>query len=334
MSEKAIRKASANIVVIFGSDKELVDFKSERLVENNRRLGLQPKIFRLSESRVDEVISEYEQGSLFSSSEFIWVKEAEHLEDNDFSKLISSLSVNRNRYMVISACEADYKKGRSRLTRWKDFEKYEHILVFAIEGSALANYVKEIVRYVRNSGFEISFKAAETLINKCNGKFSTAVSELKKLMLYKYDSRRIEEKDILSFIEVLPELKVFDFVNKVLNRDFADALKTYSIVLEGGEKPEALFYMLLNQMSQFVSAAVYIKSGKKSRRDIAEAVGINEWQVERFERFASKWKWAELVDAYWELLLLDGKLKSGEIRDYSLAVKMFAARMLSDLKAS
>lgn len=329
MSEKKNKKTAANIVVIIGNDKELVDFKSERLVEENKKVGLQPKIFRMSETSVEELIAEYEQGSLFRSSEFIWVKEAELLADKDIDKLISSLTVNRNRFMVISA----FEPSKQRLTKWRDLEKYEHILVYTIEGPALTNYVKEIVKYVRNSGFEISFKAAETLINRCNGRFSIALDELKKLMLYKYDVKRIEEKDIFLFIDVLPEVKVFDFINQFLGKNFTGALKTFSIILDGGEKPDAVFYMLLNQLNQFISAAAYLKSGKKSRKDIAEAVGIYEWQVERFERFASKWKWTELVDAYWELLLLDAKLKSGEIRDYSLAIKMFAAKMLSNQKA-
>lgn len=329
MSIEEKRSKPKNIVVIVGKDKEVVDFKSSRLVENNKKLKLQPKIIRLNEASIDEVIAEYEQGSLFGRSEFIWVKDADKIKEKDFEKLKTAVSIDNGKKMVITAHEAD----GSAIERWKELSSFEHVLVAAIEKTGLELYLKEIIKFAKQSGFEISAKAASTLINKCYGSFSRAVSELEKLMLYKYDSRRIDEADVIAFVEVIPEVQVFDFINQLLFRDFKNALKTLHLILESGEKPEAVFYVLLSQLNLFVAAAVYFKAGL-SLKKVSENLGLQMWQLNKYMRAAQKWKWSEIVEAYWSILKIDSKLKSGFYRDYALAIKLFVAEILLTDKAS
>lgn len=318
-----------NILVLVSTDKDLLEVRSQNIVEKSKQSGTLPTIYNYGEVSLKDVLLSSNQGVLFGSMEFVWIRDIANLSESEFEELVEALKVNTYRNLLLTVIET-----KPKIKRWEKLSKLPNVKLTLYEDVSLKTYERLLLSIAKNEGFLISLKAIHTLIDRCGGNIHHAYKELEKLMLYKADEEKISENDVLEFVKSSGEVKTFDFINSVLSKSFGIALVQFLDIVAGGEKPEAIFYLLLQQLSNFVTVAVDYKAGF-SIETIEKETGLKSWQIsKKYIPMSAKWKFEELVKAYWYLLKLDSKIKKGEIRDYSLAIKLFLLEMLSAQQAS
>ncbi|MCX7832287.1 MAG: hypothetical protein N2440_05265 [Actinobacteria bacterium] len=318
------QKEKTNVLLLVSPDKELLEVRARRVVDNQKKLGIRPLILSYKEVGIDDALLETSQGVLFGGNEFLWYRDISEVSDSEFKKLYETIKNLIHRNVLLTVHE-----NRKSLTRWKGFESLSHVKLVIYDDKDISLYEKLLLTHAKSSGYKISLKAVHSLIDRCGGNISLAYNELEKLMLYRAQEKIILEKDVIDFVSGVSEVKAFDFINSILSKTFDRAINQFLDITSGGEKPEALFYLLLQQFTNFVTVAIDYKSGV-SIQDIEKETGLKAWQItKKFIPFSEKWSPQELVNAYWYLLTLDSKIKKGALRDYSLAVKLFLLKMLS-----
>jgi DNA polymerase-3 subunit delta len=317
-----MQKRSSNIFVLVGIDEDLLEVYERIFVESQKKKGVHPRIYDASEVSLNNALSESSQGILFGGLEFIWYRNLKNLNEQEFEKLVQALKENASRNIFISALETP-----SNLGRWKKLESALGLKLKLLDKSGNEAYLKHLVSLAKKDGVEITSRAALRLFEMCNGNFAQAYRELEKLVLYKLTERRINEQDVRDYVSRATEIRAFDFINSVLERDPARALEEYLNIRSSGEKPEAIFYLLLQQFSLFVAVATDFKAGQKPAEIVKER-GIREWQVKKLIEQGRKWKLEEIATIYWKLLKLDSRIKKGLIKSFDLALKQFLLDLL------
>jgi|GEM_PF-4294146 len=318
----------SNILVLVGADESLLLVYERIFVESQRKKGLFPRIYDASEVSFEEALSESDQGVLFGSTEFVWYRNLKNIGTENFKKLKESLKKNNFRNLFITAVEDPVG-----LERWKELESIPNLKLKLIDKGGGEAYLRHLISLGKREGFEITTRAALRLLEMCNGNFAAAYRELEKLLLYKFDEKRITEKDVVEFVSQVSEVKAFDFINSIFAKTPVKALREYLDIRASGENPSALFYLLLQQFSVFVAVATDYKAGQKLVHIVNER-GLKEWQAKKLIDFSRKWSLDELASVYWKLLWFDAHLKSGKIKNVDLALKRFLLDLLLLQQAS
>lgn len=322
-------KTRKNIVMIVSFDRDLLEVRARMFVDTQKETGVFPAIRSYAEEGIEDVLSEASQGVLFSRNEFTWYRDLDSISQSEFEKLVGVLENLTHKNLLITVSEQ-----KKNLERWKVFEKFPHVKIVIYADNDISIYEKILMGAAAKQGFRMSLKAAHALIDRCGGNIRFAYHELLKLILYKFEEKTITEKDVYDFVSSVSEVRTFDFIDSILSKNFEQAAGQLHEIVSSGEKPEAIFYIFLQQFSSFVTVAIDYKAGLKES-EIEKETGIKSWQIKKkYVPFSMKWTPDELVNAYWELLKIDMKIKKGTIRDYGYALKLFLLQMISAQKAS
>lgn len=304
-------------IILAGVSEDFLMHKSLEVVEANRKKGIQATKFYLSESSFEELVAMLNQSSLLGSDEFVWVREAELLKDSEIRKLKSLLESEISRQLLITAVEK-----KKRLRRWQEFSGIRGVRLKIYDEIEMETLSRELIKIASRYGKTLTGAAAEILLKRCQRNFSIASGELIKLIHYFSEKSVLTIDEVQAYVKELPSGKLFNFIDALLQHDLAAAAKRLDDVLAAGERPEAIFYVLLSTFTDSVRAATLFKSGA-DEREVASAIGLEEWQVSNYKRNSKRWSWDELVEAYWLMLDFDSKIKTGEIRNPADALKRF-----------
>lgn len=315
-----------SVLIVAGTDRDIVEYKSHAVFRNNQKKGLEADILHADEKSLADLLSGLQQSSLFGGGNFVWLKQAESLKNAELEQLKNVLNQGFTRNLLVSAVE----RNARGLSRWKAFEGIENVKVriYSSAGDQLRQaYIKELIKRAKSAGKNLSAPDAAYLLEKCGSNLMLAVNELDKLCLYFQEDETITRTMIDRFSISSSTVRIFDFINSVLEGDGrAASLKIYDL-LAGGEKPDAVFFILISTFSKFITAVTALKAGHRIS-EAAELAGLQEWQVRKYEQFASRWDWKELVDAFWKLLQYERELKTGRLRDESYALKKMIIELL------
>lgn len=306
------------VFILAGTDEDYLMHKSFEVVENNRKKGIQHARFYLLENSFKELTALLNQSSLLGGGEFIWVRDAQLLKDNEIKELKSSLEKEISRQLLMTAVE----KRKSLLSRWKQFNDLKGVKLKIFEELGLKELARDLVKIAFRFEKTLTDAAAEMLLKRCQRNFGIASGELKKLIYYFFDRKTLTVNEVQAYVKELPSDKLFNFIDALLQRELPDAVKKLEDVLVTGEKPEAVFYVLLSTFTNYIQAATLFKLGV-SVKEVLSTTGLEEWQINNYKRSSRKWSWDELVEAYWQLLSFDSKIKTGEIRNPKDALKCF-----------
>lgn len=315
------------VFLIAGSDRDLVEYKSFEVVDINRQKGIEPETYSILERGIDELLTMINQPTLLGGEEFIWIRDGERLRKNQLKKLKTLLEKGVSRQLLITAVE----KGR-KIGRWESLKKIENVRSKLYKYPKNSDYVRELKKFAGKRSKTLEPSAAETLIKKCRGNFGLSVRELDKLLWFYLDKPKITGKEVNNFVNTVPEARLFSFIDAYLSNDGREAGIHLEEILRSGEKPEAVFYILLSSFSSFVKAVTALKL-KMGDSEVAEYADLKKWQVRNYKRFSKEWKWDQLVDIYWNALRYDMKVKRGDERNLKNVLNRMVIELPSMKKA-
>jgi DNA polymerase-3 subunit delta len=183
---------------------------------------------------------------------------------------------------------------------------------------------------VKDLGGSISTPAVSTLARLIGGNLWIMSNEIAKLVLYAKD-RRIEEKDVKLMVSSIHESNIFNLIDAVFEGrpDTAEAILQQ--LLQAGEPPAQILFMLARQM-QLIVRLKDMKEHSRPKMEIQQKLGLmNEFVWLKTAAQAERFTFPRIKEIYNRLLEADLSIKTGKY-DGETAVSMLIAELAAEGK--
>lgn len=284
----------------------------------------------------------------------------------DFLKTISQNGIPMNTILIFSVSDAKtsaeitgaFKQQSEKIDFWRPFD------------NQLPGWVK---KEAGELGGKINNDAAELLLELTGSSLAVLFQELNKLIIAAA-GKVVGVDQVRASVRYLNQDGIFDFLNNFGNRRSKEALRALEIMINSGEAPQKIWFMLCRQLRDFrllhdlnadrpdlYSEAIEIlrsygriaeKTDFKANQEkksltgrlqkiaetfppyLAEVVAIGNSAKSRNLYMAMNFNRSELVKAWPLLIKTDLLLKSG-VPDATTALQTFTLRFLSgDFKSA
>lgn len=186
-----------------------------------------------------------------------------------------------------------------------------------LKGTDLSEFLDATAKTL---GKELGPGAADLLVDMIGESVGDLVSELDKLSLYASDRPRIEIEDVSTVVGKSRTFNIFELQRAIGQRNSQKAEEIALKMLETGEKPVYIGFMLAKYFLSLLEVKHDINKGMNPR-DISTAV-FGRWNpfIEEYTRAARAYSVPELKKAISVLLDVDTKLKTGGYNDAEAVV--------------
>jgi len=222
----------------------------------------------------------------------------------------------------------------------KSSKKFESVKKFVIEKDSV--FVREysvssdmlktwIKSRCKENGKEISGDAVRELLARCSGDLFLLLSEIKKLVLFVGDNKKIDKSDVEEVVEYTSETKVFNLIDAIIERRKNVALKMFDELLSENNAADG---MVLSMLLKTLAQVIFIKelmATTASRStfgtdNLSRQFGIKRFVVPKMLSLAKRFQMSQLLEAFHQLEEIDVKSKTGAL-DRPLHIKLFIQNM-------
>lgn len=200
--------------------------------------------------------------------------------------------------------------------RTKFYKQYKDVIVDFehLDESTLRKYIKKEIN--------LSDKNCQILIDICEYNYGRILLEIDKIkslvssdaVLFGHGDKRSTEEDIAfqmllndGTIYVPPYDAIFDFVDKVLDRQVTAAFDLLQQSYDVGEATLVMLSVLYNSAKSVLQVQSY------SGGDLSKATGLTGWQIKKAKPHVGKYGDEELIQILRLVQKLESGIKSGRI---------------------
>jgi len=188
-----------------------------------------------------------------------------------------------------------------------------------------------VQRRVKEEGGSLSPQAVDLLTKLVGSNLWIMTSEINKLALFT-SGRRIEEEDVKAVVSYTQQTNVFAMVDAIVEFKAELAEQLLQQLLQRGDAPVYLLFMLSRQMQMIVRARELRKQGK-TRIEIQNKLGLTSgFALGKTLEQASRYSLPRLKEVYHRLLEADLSIKTGKY-DAELALNILVAELCQRRKA-
>jgi|DewCreStandDraft_3_1066083.scaffolds.fasta_scaffold01724_3 DNA polymerase-3 subunit delta len=256
------------------------------------------------ETPVQEIINRVDTLPFFGGRRVVLVKRLEALSAQEQERLAGYLEGGEPPSTLIMVAGTLDKRRRLYLVAKRVGEVVEFP---RLTPRTLLPYVK---RRVEREGKQISDAVAMTLITLVGNSLRDLASEIGKLVAYVGERRVITAKDIQDVCTRGHEVTIFQLVDAIGDRKLDRALGLLREVLQGGEPPLLVLYMIARQFRLILQARILLDRGLPATRLPAE-LGVPPFLSQRLAAQARRFSLREAQGAFNRLLQADMAIKSG-----------------------
>jgi DNA polymerase-3 subunit delta len=152
--------------------------------------------------------------------------------------------------------------------------------------------------------------AARAIVTAMGVELGMLVAELKKLVAYAADRKRITLDDVKAVGGSIPRADRWAWFDLVADRRFREALDVLPILLEQGDNGVGL---VIGMGGMLLKVAIAVAGGQRALE--AELKPFQRWMARRVAPMARRWTLPEIDRALSELLRTDRLLKSASMSD-------------------
>ena len=174
---------------------------------------------------------------------------------------------------------------------------------------------------IEKEHFEIDSNAKEELLKRVKDDLYALKNELDKLILYKYDEKKIKLEDIYTLSHREPEDNAYLLVNALMNQNKKEVYDIYLDLIESGADEGGILYLIINKMQELYEARILMDSSM-TKSDIASILHISVGKAYYLMKDAKKMSVIEIKNKINKLVDIEYKYKVGEI-DKKLALDLF-----------
>ncbi|HEY3280731.1 MAG TPA: DNA polymerase III subunit delta [Armatimonadota bacterium] len=323
MPVDAPREAVKPLVLLHGSDDAS---KRERLKALLKKL-VDPDFSTFDLVRLDarsqpmaQVLNRLATAPIASARQTVVLLGPERLRPKELEALLKAVpSLPESGCLILVTEESGSDRGESLPVKLMNAAK-KHGLVEEFRVMNQGQAQAFVVLRARQMGLALSPPVARQLVFQAGTLRGSLESEMEKLAAYA-DGREVTAADVEAVAAASPEANVFQLVDAVGARDAAAALGALDTLLSKGEKPFALFAMILRQL-RLVWQVKLLQEKRMLRVSFLQLpeevtallprdpyLGRLDWQKEKLAGQASRFTWSQLVESFSRVLQADLILK-------------------------
>lgn len=207
----------------------------------------------------DRVNSESSAMSLFAERRLIEIRLASRKPDKRASAILEAMLANPTAedIVLITAAKLD---GRARSTAWfKLLEK--HAVSVQVRDLAATQLPAWLNRRTAKFDKRLTTAAVELIADRVEGNLLAAAQEVEKLCLV-VDGEEIDEAAVLAAVTDSTRFDVYQFVDAVLERNLARAMRIARGLREEGTEPVLLVWALGREFRALASMAAACAKGQ------------------------------------------------------------------------
>ncbi len=310
----------ADAIYVFQSQNEYLLHHS--VEEKIKKLNVDPfNIMRydLLENKSEDILEDMQTISFFSEQKIIVIKNIQLLdkvEDDSFKKWTQYFEKpNPDVYVIIEQLEVLPKTSKTQelLMTYAFIEK--------IDDMKKDEYPEFVKNMIKKFNYQITDDAVNALLERTNFDFQLLSQEAEKLMLFSYDSKVIEEKDVILLVSRNLEGNIFELTNALLSKDQAKTIEIFYDLVARNEDPIRILNFIVNKIRELIHAKLLIEKGYR-QDEIAEHFNIKSGRAYYLVKNAQRADFNILETHLKKLSKLDFDIKSGKI-DKKLGLELY-----------
>jgi DNA polymerase-3 subunit delta len=168
-----------------------------------------------------------------------------------------------------------------------------------------------IQRLAREAGLHLQPRVVQSLALRVGPDLQVLHQEIAKLRLVAAADGSVSDEDLEALVGESRGTTVFAFCDALGARDLAGALKGLRRLLQMGEAPVKLLFMVVRHLRHLWLGWELRQGGRVDRKQAAQAMGVPPFAVEGILKQAGNWGATDLEGAFAAALRADLALKSG-----------------------
>lgn len=314
-----------NIYLFYGLEQYLID-KAISTVKANHSNG-QVITHDLNQTNISILLEDASMISLFDDEKLIIGSNAEFLTGSN-----KKSDINHDVDALMKYIDNPHPKTILILTVVNEkIDKRKNIVKKLLNKAEVKDFKKlsdnEMLKYAQkifeSNNYKISYKGLSVLIDRVNNDLYLLNSECEKLMLYKMDTKTINESDVKEMVLKYNFDNIFELTDAIINKDIDTSLFLYHELIKRKEEPIKIIVLLANQFRLIYQVKGLFAKGFNELQ-IANDLGVHPYRV----KLANQMNFSnqELLK-YLELLAdLDENIKMGKI-DKAIGFELFLLKL-------
>jgi len=191
-----------------------------------------------------------------------------------------------------------------------------------LTGQELLRWIEQRARLLNVS---ISSTAAQCLVDLAGNDSRLLVNELTKLANYVGRNGTIDQSAVERLVADQQEQNLFAFIDELSSRRLASALRGARALMEDGEAPQYILFMLARQIRILLHVR-HLISQRRKPEEIAGELNLKPFVARKATEQARNFSIDELINAHDRLLELDHAIKTGRMQAET-ALELFVVEL-------
>lgn len=315
-----------NNFLIYGEDEFLIKHNINKIINSRDKENTSVIYFDMCEVAIEEVIEELNTFDLFDNNKIVICEKSIFLtsegkkDSYNTDILIEYLNKAKNdNVLIITNTTIDERKKIV-----KDIKKNCNV----IKCDKLKDYEVEdfIVKRFNKFGYKIDRNSVKLIFDRVGNDLTIINNEVKKLVMYKLDSKIITEQDILELVPKKIDDNIFDLMDAVVINDKKKIFELYEgLTNYYGEEQTKIIVMISNQFRLMLQCKI-LSDENKSESEIASFLKVHPYRVKLAIQKAKNIKKETLEKYLLDLANLDINIKSGKTNK-NIGLELFFLNM-------
>ncbi|MDP2820728.1 MAG: DNA polymerase III subunit delta [bacterium] len=313
------------IIFFHGPDSFRINKKIQEITEKYQskyRTGLNLKIIDENNIEETDIRTIFSLKSMFKEKKLVILKNL--LNNQEIQQIIldkAKIIIPSDGDIVFLIIENELKEKNKQINDFlkKNSKNQEFKLLTGSELKTL------ILKTFKNNGFDFEPNVPEKIIDYIGNDLWRMDSEIKKLMLFKQEEKKINLEDIEILIRPNLETNIFQTIDQLAKGDKKQFLNMIHNHLNQGDEPLYLLSMIIFQLRNLLIIKELLKY--PNQKDLVlKSLKINPFIVRKITSFGQSLDKNKLKDLYQRVFQLDSKIKTGEIEPV-LGLDLFAVEI-------
>jgi len=300
------------IIFFYGPDSFRISQKTKTIVDKYQlkyKTGLNLKIIDENNLRETDIRAIFSLKSMFKEKKLVILKNL--LNEQEIQEII----LEKEKIIAPSDCDVIFLIIENELK-----EKNKKIIDFLKKNSKnqefklLTNYELKnlILKNLKNKEFIFEQGVPEKIIEYIGNDLWRLDSEIKKILLFKQEEKKINLEDIDLLIRPNLETNIFQTIDQLVKGDKKHFLNMIHTHLSQGDEAIYLFSMIVFQLRNLLIIKELLKNPSQKEL-VLKSLKINPFVARKIASFSGNIDQNKLKNLYQRVFQIDSKIKTGEI---------------------
>lgn len=308
-----------SIYVIYGNNDFLLNLTLNQKIESFKVDPFNIVHYDLLETQSDDVLEDLQTVSFFAEKKVIVVRNIQAIEQQGENVLQTwhNYFEKPNPDCILMVVLQELLPETSPIGQ--QLQKYGFIeKIKDMDRKEYPMFVKNLFSKYQ---YQITDQAIEALLERTNMDFQLIAQESEKLMLFAYDTKVIDEKEVLLLVSRNLEENIFELTNALLSKNQQKTIEIFYDLVARNEDPIRILNNIVGKVRELMHAKLLIDKGYRQDQ-IADHFRIKSGRAYYLVKNAMSVSFEMLETHLSKLSKLDYEIKSGQI-DKKLGLELY-----------